>query len=625
MKKAVLFVVILLAPTLGQARIITVDADGPADFNNIQAAIDDANDGDTVEIQPGTYSGPGNGDIDFKGKAITVRSTDPNDPNIVAATIISGGRFFRVIRFFTEEDPNTVLDGLTIGTMGQLGPSAIECYGASPTIRNCTFNFRSGAIYCTDAAPIIEDCSFISCSRAIRCAEAAPTIKICTFISCSTAIYCDGAGPTIESCTFTSCSGSYGAAIYCTNAGPTIKDCIISSSSAEDYGGAIYCEQASSPTIDNCVFTNNSAQIGGAIYFLESTSTISHCTFRSNSATVSSGGAVRINESAVTIIDSIFEGNSAQSAGGGINCSEEGAELILNNCVFRGCSSPIGGALCGVARPMTITNCIFAGNWTAETERRPFSEGGALAIGAGDMANCLFIGNSALNGGAVVGSGCGDLTISNCTFAGNRAFQANTLYACTPTGLDKLYDCLGGNISIADSIIWDGQDTIVNGEDDRTITLAFCDVSGGQNSVYDPCNCVTWGPGNIDADPCFAHPGYWDSNGTPDDANDDFWVDGDYHLKSEAGRWDANEGRWTIDEVMSPCIDAGDPMTPIMHEPFPNGGIVNMGAYGGTTEASRSYFGEPLCETIVAGDINGDCEVNFLDFHLMALHWTEEH
>ncbi|MHC4740386.1 MAG: hypothetical protein ACYS8Z_00585, partial [Planctomycetota bacterium] len=52
--------VLLLALSLittANARIITVDDDAPADFNNIQAAIDDANDGDTVEIQPGTYTG----------------------------------------------------------------------------------------------------------------------------------------------------------------------------------------------------------------------------------------------------------------------------------------------------------------------------------------------------------------------------------------------------------------------------------------------------------------------------------------------------------------------------------------------------------------------------------------
>ncbi len=121
-------------------------------------------------------------------------------------------------------------------------------------------------------------------------------------------------------------------------------------------------------------------------------------------------------------------------------------------------------------------------------------------------------------------------------------------------------------------------------------------------------SCIQgWGNGsngNIDADPCFA------------DANNGY-----YHLKSQAGRWDVNEGWWTMDEVTSPSIDAGDPMTAIGHEPFPNGGRINMGAYGGTAEASKSYFDKPPCEVIVAGDINGDCAVNFLDFRLMALHW----
>lgn len=50
-----------------------------------------------------------------------------------------------------------------------------------------------------------------------------------------------------------------------------------------------------------------------------------------------------------------------------------------------------------------------------------------------------------------------------------------------------------------------------------------------------------------------------------------------------------------------------------------------MGAYGGTPEAGKSYFGKPLSETVVPADINGDCEVNFLDFRLLALHWLEEH
>jgi hypothetical protein len=131
---------------------------------------------------------------------------------------------------------------------------------------------------------------------------------------------------------------------------------------------------------------------------------------------------------------------------------------------------------------------------------------------------------------------------------------------------------------------------------DQAYSATYCDVHGG------------WaGQGNLDADPLFA------------DANS-----GDYHLKSQAGRWDANEGRWTRDEVTSPCIDAGDPSSPIGEEPFPNGGIINMGADGGTAEASKSYFGEPVCETIVAGDINGDCKIDSADLALMASHWLTE-
>jgi hypothetical protein len=133
-----------------------------------------------------------------------------------------------------------------------------------------------------------------------------------------------------------------------------------------------------------------------------------------------------------------------------------------------------------------------------------------------------------------------------------------------------------------------------------------------------------WKAENIQADPYFAEPGYWDPNGTPEDINDDFWVDGDYHLKSQAGRWDPNSQSWVKDDVTSPCIDAGEPMSPIGHEPFPNGGIINMGAYGGTAEASKSYFGEPICEVIIAGDINGDCKVDFADFVLMARHWLQQ-
>jgi thioredoxin len=82
------------------------------------------------------------------------------------------------------------------------------------------------------------------------------------------------------------------------------------------------------------------------------------------------------------------------------------------------------------------------------------------------------------------------------------------------------------------------------------------------------------GEGNINTDPYFADP-----------------ENSDYHLKSQVGRWNPTSQVWVIDQISSPCIDAGDPSTPVGLERFPNGGRINMGAYGSTPEASLSPSG----------------------------------
>jgi hypothetical protein len=73
------------------------------------------------------------------------------------------------------------------------------------------------------------------------------------------------------------------------------------------------------------------------------------------------------------------------------------------------------------------------------------------------------------------------------------------------------------------------------------------------------------------------------------------WVAGDYHLKSQGWRWSPKDASWLSDDVTSPCVDAGDPASPLLGEPLTSpkdatGAVVNtridMGAYGGTAEAS---------------------------------------
>ncbi|MHC4157782.1 MAG: hypothetical protein ACYSSO_01760 [Planctomycetota bacterium] len=124
------------------ARVITVDDDGPSDFNDIQAGINDANNGDTVIVAEGTYTGTGNRDIDFGGKAITVRSE--NGPtNCIIDVNASEADMHRGFIFQNEEDSNSIIQGFTIRNGFAYGGGGIICFSSHPLISNCIFSDNS--------------------------------------------------------------------------------------------------------------------------------------------------------------------------------------------------------------------------------------------------------------------------------------------------------------------------------------------------------------------------------------------------------------------------------------------------------------------------------------------------
>ncbi len=102
------------------------------------------------------------------------------------------------------------------------------------------------------------------------------------------------------------------------------------------------------------------------------------------------------------------------------------------------------------------------------------------------------------------------------------------------------------------------------------------------------------GAGNLSQNPMFAEP----------DQGDDFLrsFERDYHLKSSGGRYSPNHASWVADNQTSPCISAGDPNALFAEQSLSYSSLVNMGAYGGTIQASRLPRFAPVISFIGLGD-----------------------
>lgn len=255
-------------------------------YNNIQAAIDDANNDQTIVITIGTHKGTGNKNIDFKKKAATVRSINPNDFAVVQSTIIDCENDGRAFRFARGEEANSVLDGLTITNCYGYYEGAIYCYGSRPTIKNCIIRDNvmydhGGAIYCgygsnaTITNCLITNNTFMSVGYGggIYCMDSSPVITNCIFLNNS------AIGP-----------GRHGGAVCCwgfsdsNNSDAIVANCLVVGNSADHRGGGLYAYW-SSPTFVNCTIIGNKALEGGGIgSFRESNPLIVNCIVRNNIA-----------------------------------------------------------------------------------------------------------------------------------------------------------------------------------------------------------------------------------------------------------------------------------------------------------------------------------------------------
>ena len=409
-----------------------------------------------------------------------------------------------------------------------------------------------------------------------------PVIAWCTFARNASfeggGMYNNNAHPTLINCRFTANVAEYfrpsdvwfagtGGGMHNNHSNPTLTNCTFEGNYSGG-GGGICNDDSSNPALTDCRFIGNLADSGGGVAsYYSSNPILLNCTFSENSANWDGGGMSNAFESSPTLTDCTFAGNWAHDDGGGMY-NHWYSDPNITSCTFSRNRSERGGGLFNSSNTKAnLAKCRVTANEAA------YGGGMFNFIANPKLTNCVFSGNSANYGGGIY-IDTGNPTVTNCTFAGNRAkYAGDGMGNRAFSGPTLVTNCIFNGSS---SQIWQGA------------IVTYSNVQGGRS-----------GEGNIDVDPLFASPGYWadasDPNITrsPGDPNA-VWVEGDYHLKSQAGRWDPASQSWVKDDVTSPCIDAGDPNSPIGEEPEPNGGRINMGAYGGTKEASKSLVPQTI-------------------------------
>jgi len=481
-------------------------------FATIQKGIDSTQNGDLVIVLPGTYAGSGNRDINFKGKAITVRGE--NGPNNCIVDCEAQGRGFY---FHTGENVDSVLEGLTImnGSIQDMG-AGIFCVGASPSIRDCTIRNCSilgtgagGGISCDGGGPAIINCTIIDNTAleggGIYLLNCSAMINSCTisrngnFYSLGGGLHFEDSSPIVTGCTITENNGyNGGGGMYCKLSSPTITDCTITENYGGNGGGGMYCEYGSL-SITDCHFVRNEADYGGGggIMCTDSDVTISRCTFSENGTDADysdGGGAIHLVRTGGMIAGcSFIDNETIGGSGAGIWCADQSSPVV-SNCSFISHRDDV--VTCSDDSDPIIRDCSFTKNWGTPID---------ISGSAPTVANCEIVDNYMM--GFEIGGVCSPLIV-NCKITGNDwggvwiGGGSPTIVNCTIADNLKyagIY-CQGGHVNIYNSILW--KNRLLTGEpnsillkDGATAAVTYSDVQGD------------WpGKGNIDVDPQFINP-----------------------------------------------------------------------------------------------------------------------
>lgn len=379
---AVLATIAMAVPALGQTTwnvncdCVAPGSGTPEDpFCLIQDGINAALDGDIVEVADCIYAGIGNRDLDFGGKAITVRGVGARDGCIIDC-VGSSVDNHRAFYFHSGETADAIVENLHLMNGWAVDGGAIYITGSSPTIRNCKFSHN--------IAEALADTEFTGMGGAIFVgSDSNPLIQECDFMD-NTALS-GGVGDT-----------GNGGAIRNLYGNPTVKDCLflrnagMQLGAAGGGGGAIASRgntTGGNLILEDCDFVDNTAgHVGGAVVCRASFSElqVTRCMFVGNHGEVNSG-AMWLSNGKWRVANSVFVGNTAgYSAAVLSNIPSPAEDAIFVNCLVAGNSADSGsggiGHVATLDRELRLANCTIVAN-----------EGGA-----GGLVNNDGVGNSNL-------------------------------------------------------------------------------------------------------------------------------------------------------------------------------------------------------------------------------------
>jgi parallel beta-helix repeat protein/predicted outer membrane repeat protein len=509
---------------------------------------------------------------------------------------------------------------------------ALYCSDSKPSLNNCKFSENSagyggGGMCLNNTEPNLIGCSINDNSA-----------------NYGGGVYNDSSNVTLTRCTLTANLGyDYGGGIY--NIGGSrlsLDNCLITANRTNSYGGGIY-NNYSDLTLANCTFTGNTARDGSAVAFNslgqlgQSTAWLVNCILwdQANIIWINDYSKIAISYSDVRggwpgtgniDADPLFADPNGPDETPGTD--DDNLRIAPSSpCVDTGdpnyALAPAQKDVYGHPRLASgrvdmgaheFQGIIYVDSYGLDdlgwdslradgSEARPFDtiqeaidvakDGQTVLVRPGVYSNIDFMGKAitiaGIDGAAMIDS------------VGNgRAgrVQRDEVMFHTGEGPDSV---------LKNFIIRDGRTAISlnygSSPTIRNLTIVENDfgISAYENSNPDISNCIFFNNRGGDLFQCQARyscfenetPGEGNITGNPLFADPD---NGDYHLMSEGWRWSTYEESWTWDLVTSPCIDAGDPAMPLGDEPMsvshgPNNdyGInlrINMGAYGGTWQAS---------------------------------------